>query len=188
MLTVTSAPVHVPPDPLSVRTVLAHCGSRVSQMSPAPAACDPLLVLPPPRNMTRSLDLRTPVAIPIGCPATSVRYPLESSRIAGTQNVTTSTPLLMPSGLLQSTSVHCKVNPYAFAWLPSRTCLLYLCRTVRSVPRTMSVCRPTICRKPGTSSVPRVTPSWHRFRFFRTVLKFLSFPWSPTAPVPTRWT
>ena len=141
----------------------SHCRSRVSQMSPAPAARDPLLVLP---GMTRSLDFWTPVAIPIGCPATSVHYPLESSRIAGTQNVATSTPLLMPSGLLRSTSVHCKVNPYAFAWLPNRTHLLHLCRAVRSAPGTISVCHPATCRNPGTSSVPRVMPSWHCFRFF----------------------
>jgi len=120
-------------------------------MSPAPAARDPLLVLPPPCSMTRSLDLWTPVAIPIGCPATSVCYPLESSRVAGTQNVATSTPLLMPSRLLRSTSMHCKVNPYTFAWLPNRTRLLYLCRAVRSAPGTMSVCHPVICRNPGTS-------------------------------------
>jgi len=120
-------------------------------MSPVPAARDPLLVLPPPRGMTRSLDLRTPVAIPIGCPATSVRYPLESSRIAGTQNVATSTLLLMPSRLLRSTSMHCKVNPYAFAWLPNHTRLLHLCRAVRSAPGTMSVCHAAICRNHGTS-------------------------------------
>jgi len=185
MLTVTSAPVHVPPDLLSIHTALAHYGSRVSRMSPAPAARDPPLAF---CGMTCRLDLRTPVVIPIGCPATSVCYPLESSRIAGTQNVATSTLLLMPSRLLRSTSVHCKVSPYAFAWLPSCTRLLHLCRAVRSAPRTMLVCRPAICHNPGTSSVPRVMPSWHRFRFFRTVLKFLSFPRSPTAPVPTRWT
>ena len=91
-------------------------------------------------------------------------------------------------GLLRSTSVHGKVNPYAFAWLPSRTRLLHRCRAVRSAPRTMSVCHPAICRNPGTSSIPRGTPSWHRFRFFRTVPKFSGFPRSPTAPVPTRWT
>lgn len=155
------------------------------RMSPAPTARDPPLVF---RGMACGLDLRTPVVIPIGYPATSVCYPLESSRIAGTQNVATSTPLLMPSGLLRSTSVHGKVNPYAFAWLPSRTRLLHRCRAVRSAPRTMSVCHPAICRNPGTSSIPRGTPSWHRFRFFRTVPKFSGFPRSPTAPVPTRWT
>jgi len=83
-------------------------------MSPAPTARDPPLVF---RGMTCGLDLWTPVVTPIGYPATSMCYPLESSRIAGTQNVATSTPLLMPSRLLQSTSVHCKVNPYTFTWL-----------------------------------------------------------------------
>ena len=109
------------------------------RMSPAPTARDPPLVF---RGMACGLDLRTPVVTPIGYPATSVCYPLESSRIAGTQNVATSTPLLMPSGLPRSTSVHGKVNPYAFAWLPSRTRLLHRCRAVRSAPRTMSVAIP----------------------------------------------
>jgi len=135
VLTVTSAPVHVPPDLL--------------------------LVLP---SMTRSLDSRTPVAIPIGCPATFVHYPLKSSRIAGTQNVATSTPL--PRDPPWSTSVHWEVPgiSHAFSsgsqpasglstiprcdprtWSPRH--LLPLCRSCASPARLPNCIRlPRLCR------------------------------------------